>query len=344
MSRSPTFNQKQPIELNQVLSALTDHAIHLLDREGRVVSRNSGAQNLFGYDLHEVEGRSFDFLFTEEDRSSGEPALALEAAGRDRSYQTEGWRVRKDGSQFWATAVINPLTNELGQLVGFVQVIRDITDQRAAARALERSEEQMRLLVQGVTDYAIFMLDPNGYISNWNSGAQRIKGYTAEEVLGTHFSRFYTESDRSAGVPGRALETAAQVGRFEQEGLRLRKDGSQFFAHVIIDAIRNSEGAVVGFAKVTRDITEKEEARVALQRTEQALQKAQKMETIGKLTGGVAHDSTTSSRSFRQICNCWPSNWPAMSEHSAAWRMRWPGLAEARSWQAICSPSAAVKY
>ncbi|MGH1587683.1 MHYT domain-containing protein [Methylobacterium phyllosphaerae] len=158
------------------------------------------------------------------------------------------------------------------------------------AAALRASEERFRLLLQGVTDYAIFMLDTEGRIANWNAGAERIKGYTAEEVVGSHFSRFYTPEELQVGVPATALETAARQGRFEAEGWRLRKDGSRFWANVVIDAIRDEQGQLVGFAKVTRDITERKQAQEALEQAREALVQAQKMEAVGHLTGGVAHD------------------------------------------------------
>ncbi|AWN35742.1 MHYT domain-containing protein [Methylobacterium radiodurans] len=158
------------------------------------------------------------------------------------------------------------------------------------AAALRASEERFRLLLQGVTDYAIFMLDSEGRIANWNAGAERIKGYTAAEIVGSHLSRFYTQEDLQAGVPATALGTAAREGRFEAEGWRVRKDGSQFWANVVIDAIRNEQGELVGYAKVTRDITERKQAQEALDQAREALAQSQKMEAIGQLTGGAAHD------------------------------------------------------
>jgi PAS domain S-box-containing protein len=153
----------------------------------------------------------------------------------------------------------------------------------SSAIKLEESERRFRILVEGVNDYAIFMLDPSGTVINWNPGAERIKGYTREEIIGQHFSRFYTEEDRRDNVPVKALQTAARTGKFEMEGWRVRKDGTRFWASVIINAIRDSRGAILGFAKVTRDLTERREA-------EERLRQSQKMESIGQLTGGVAHD------------------------------------------------------
>jgi PAS domain S-box-containing protein len=147
-----------------------------------------------------------------------------------------------------------------------------------------------RLLIDAVTDYAIYMLDPNGRIASWNPGARRLKGYEEAEILGQHFSRFYTEEDRAAGLPARALAAAAEDGKFEGEGWHVRKDGSRFWANVIIDPIRNPAGQLVGYAKVTRDLTERRDSHLALERTREALGQSQKMEAVGQLTGGIAHD------------------------------------------------------
>jgi PAS domain S-box-containing protein len=152
------------------------------------------------------------------------------------------------------------------------------------------TEELFRILVQGVTDYAIFLLSPAGVVTSWNIGAERIKGYTQSEIIGQHFSRFYTDEDKAAGVPAVILAEAAKAGRAEREGWRVRKDGSRFWAHVVVDAIRDDEGVLIGFAKITRDITERKEAAAALEKANAALFHAQKMEAIGRLTGGVAHD------------------------------------------------------
>jgi PAS domain S-box-containing protein len=147
-----------------------------------------------------------------------------------------------------------------------------------------------QLLVEAVTDYAIYMLDPTGVVTSWNPGAQRFKGYAAAEIIGQHFSRFYTEEDQENGLPARALEIAAREGKFENEGWRVRKDGSRFWAYVVIDPIRRPSGEILGFAKVTRDLTERKEAQQKLEETRDALLQSQKLEAIGQLTGGIAHD------------------------------------------------------
>lgn len=269
---------------------VTDYAIYMLSETGIVASWNAGARRLKGYDAEEIIGQHFSRFYTAEDQATGLPARALETAEHAGRFEAEGWRVRKDGSRFWAHVVIDPIREPGGRLIGFAKVTRDLTERRAAEEELRRSEERFRVLVQGVTDYAIYMLDPVGTITSWNPGAERFKGYKTEEILGQNFSRFYSEEDRMAGLPSRALDTAAREGRFEAEGWRIRKDGSRFWAHVIIDTIRSAQGELIGFAKITRDLTERRETQLALEEAREVVFQAQKMDAIGKLTGGVAHD------------------------------------------------------
>ncbi len=273
-----------------LVEAVTDYAIYMLDPAGMVTSWNPGARRFKGYEAHEIIGEHFSRFYTPEDRSIGLPEAALDIAAREGKFEGEGWRVRKDGARFWAHVVIDPIREPGGDLVGFAKITRDLTERRHAEESLRRSEEQFRLLVESVTDYAIYMLDVNGNISSWNQGAQRIKGYLPDEIIGHHFSKFYTAADRRHGEPERALQTAIREGRFEREGLRVRKDGSVFHAHVIIDPIRDAKGEVVGFAKVTRDITERIKTQHDLEQAREALFQSQKMDAIGQLTGGVAHD------------------------------------------------------
>ena len=266
-----------------LVQSVTDYAIYMLDPKGRVDSWNPGARRFKGYEPEEIIGEHFARFFTAEERTREAPRIALETAEREGRFETEGWRVRKDGSQFWASVVIDPIKDPDGTLLGFATVTQDLTERRAADEELRASEERFRLLVQSVTDYAIYMLDPQGRVSSWNPGAERFKGYAAGEIMGAHFSRFYTQDDRAAEVPRIALETAEREGRFEAEGWRVRKDGSRFWASVIIDPIRNDRDELVGFAKVTRDLTEK-------RAIEEQLRQSQKMEAVGQLTGGLAHD------------------------------------------------------
>jgi len=273
-----------------LISGISDYAIYMLGPDGHVSSWNAGAHRFKGYLAQEILGQHFSRFYTPEDRETDLPKRALQTALREGKYEAEGWRVRKDGTRFWAHVVIDPIYDEEGVLLGYAKITRDVTERKHAEEALRESEQRFRLLVQGVTDYALYMLSPEGVVTNWNSGAERIKGYTESEIVGSHFSRFYTPEEDAAGVPRRALSTAASVGRFEAEGYRVRKDGSRFWAHVIIDAIHDEQGKLVGFAKITRDLTEKKKAADALEAANIALFQAQKMESIGQLTGGVAHD------------------------------------------------------
>ena len=282
------FNSDRLFRL--LVEGVVDHAIYMLDPNGLVANWNRGAERIKGYAAEEVIGRHFALFYTPEDRQAGIPARALETALREGHFEAEGWRVRKGGERFWASVVIDPIRDEDGTLIGYAKITRDVTERKKAQEALAESERQFRTLVSGVVDYAIFMLDPNGIVTNWNAGAQHIKGYAAHEIVGQHFSRFYTDEDRASGTPLRALKTATEQGRYEAEGWRVRKDGSLFWASVIIDAIREEDGGLIGFAKITRDITDKRRAQLDLQRAHEQLAQSQKLEALGKLTGGVAHD------------------------------------------------------
>ncbi|ARO32853.1 sensor histidine kinase/response regulator hybrid protein (plasmid) [Rhizobium sp. NXC14] len=273
-----------------LVDAITDYAIYMLSPEGIVTSWNTGAQRFKGYKPSEILGEHFSRFYVEEDRAAGIPERALTTAVEEGRYEGEGWRRRKDGSRFWAHVVIDPIRHPSGELVGFAKITRDLTERRAAEHAIRQSEEQFRRLIQGVSDYAIYMLDPDGNVSSWNFGAERIKGYRPDEIIGRHFSTFYTPEDRAAGLPEKALRVARAEGRFEREGWRVRKDGSRFWASVVVDAIRDEDGEVLGFAKITRDITEKMETQRALEQAREELFQSQKMEAIGQLTGGIAHD------------------------------------------------------
>ncbi len=276
--------------LQLLVEAIVDYAIFLLDLEGHVVSWNSGAARLKGYAAEEITGKHFSVFYTPEDRAGGLPQRALQTTRDTGRFSAEGWRVRKDGSRFWALVVIDAVRDESGDLIGFAKVTRDITERQTAHDNLLQSERRYRQLIEAVIDYAIFQLDSSGYVASWNPGAQHIKGYAPEEIIGKHFSAFYTEEDRKADVPARALAEAAGKGRFEAEGWRVRKDGSKFWASVVIDRIEDDSGNLVGFAKVTRDISERKEAQDRLREVQAQLAASQKLEAIGQLSGGIAHD------------------------------------------------------
>lgn len=276
--------------LQLLIDGVTDYAVYLITADGRVASWNTGAKRLKGYEAGEIIGKPYATFFTPEDQARGTPDLALTTAAAAGRWENEGWRVRKDGSRFWALAVLDAVYDDEGELVGFAKVTRDITERLETRLRLNASEFRYRQLIDAVVDYAIFQLDPDGHVLTWNTGAQRIKGYTAEEIIGQHFSRFYTEEDRNAGWPERGLRTAADSGRFEIEGWRVRKDGTHFRAFVVIDPIRDPSGNIIGFAKVTRDVTERYEAQRTLRQTQEQLAASQKMEAVGQLSGGIAHD------------------------------------------------------
>ncbi|MDB5552770.1 MAG: hybrid sensor histidine kinase/response regulator [Rhizobium sp.] len=273
-----------------LIDSITDYAIYMLDAGGHVVSWNPGAERFKGYSEQEIRGRHFSTFYTPEDRQQGRPEIALRTAAEQGRFEGEGWRLRKDGSRFWAHVIIDTIRDKKGGLIGFAKITRDLSERKSSEELLRKSEQQFRLLVQGVTDYAIYMMDPEGHVSSWNAGAERIKGYKPEEIISEHFSRFFRQEDREAGIPEKALHSAKEHGRYESEGWRIRKDGTRFWANAIIDAIHDDTGKLIGFAKVTRDITEKRAADKQLMDAREELFQAQKMEAVGQLTGGMAHD------------------------------------------------------
>jgi PAS domain S-box-containing protein len=287
---------KEPVALADtdryrlLIDSITDYAIYMLDPQGIVTSWNPGAKRFKGYEAGEIIGKHFSVFYTDEDRKAGLPARALATARKEKHFEGEGWRVRKDGTRFWVNVVIDPILDSSGELIGYAKITRDLTERRQSEDQLRKSEEQFRLLVQSVTDYAIYMLSPEGIVTNWNPGAERIKGYAPADIIGSHFSRFYSTEEAAAKEPQKNLEIAAREGRLEKEGWRYRKDGTRFWANVVIDAIRAPTGVLLGFAKITRDMTERREAQLQIDRAREAMIQSQKMEAIGQLTGGVAHD------------------------------------------------------
>ncbi len=256
-----------------MIDSLRDCAVFMLDRHGAVETWNPGAELIFGYRSTEIIGESSQLLYPLDARAADEPQTQRATARDAGRALVEGWWERRDGSRFWGDAVISPL-REGTELVDFVVVVRDITDRREAEEARIQDEHRFRALVETARDYAIFMLDPGGRVMTWNEGARRIKGYTADEIVGHHFSRFYPAEDVMAGKCDLELEHALRDGRFEDEGWRVRKDGSLFWANVVIAPLRDRSGKPIGFSKITRDLTERRAAeldRVELARTQEAL-------------------------------------------------------------------------
>jgi len=255
MAADPTANEQARHRL--LIDSVSDYAIFMLDPDGIIQSWNTGAERMKGYRADEVVGSHFSRFYTAEALARGWPAHELRTAREVGRFEDEGWRVRKDGVRFWANVVITPMRDEQGVLIGFAKVVRDLTERRRHDEALRISEERFRLLVESVQDYAIFMLDPDGIVASWNIGAQRMKGYRPDEIIGSHFARFYTQEALVRGWPEHELVVARTDGRFEDEGWRVRKDGSHFWANVVITALRDASGKLHGFAKVTRDLSER---------------------------------------------------------------------------------------
>ena len=243
-----------------LVQSVTDYAIFMLDTDGRIASWNAGARRFKGYEPDEIIGQHFSRFYTPQDQAAGIPAAALATAQQEGRFEAEGWRVRKDGTHFWANVVIDPIRDTDGRLLGFAKVTRDLTERRAADEALRKSEERFRLLVESVSDYAIYMLDPVGTITSWNMGAERAKGYKTDEILGKNFALFYSEDDRIAGLPSRALHSAERDGRFESEGWRIRKDGSRFLNALQLGPINDEDGNLIYFFGSQLDVSERRRA------------------------------------------------------------------------------------
>jgi PAS domain S-box-containing protein len=266
-----------------LVESVRDYAIFALDPRGVVVSWNVGAERIKGYRAVEIIGRHFSVFFRPLDIAADRPARELREAAREGRVEIEGWRVRKDGSQFWALVVLTALRDESGRLVGFAKVTRDLTARRRTEEELRVSEERFRVLVHSVRDYAIFALDPDGRVASWNEGARRIKGYEAAEIIGRHFSVFYPPDVAASGHPAQELAIARAEGRYEEEGWRIRKDGSRFWANVIITALFGDDGSLIGYAKVTRDLTER---RLAQQREIEDARRLAEVEAANRAKAG----------------------------------------------------------
>jgi PAS domain S-box-containing protein len=243
-----------------LVEGVKDYAIFMLDPKGYIMTWNQGAQNTKGYAASEIIGKHFSTFYTAEDLQNDKPGRELRIAAETGKYEEEGWRVKKNGSVFWANVVLTALFNQQNKLIGYSKVTRDLSDRKEKQEMLRQSEERYRMLVEQVTDYAIFMLDEQGRIISWNKGAERIKGYAPNEVIGKYFSIFYSDEDNLNGKPAMELKVARKTGKYEEEGWRKRKDGSRFWANVVITSVYNKRGEIMGFSKVTRDLTERKRA------------------------------------------------------------------------------------
>ncbi|MFJ5300523.1 EAL domain-containing protein [Pseudomonas sp. NPDC088368] len=271
-----------------LIQSVVDYAIYMLTPEGIVANWNPGAQRAKGYTAVEIVGQHFSLFYSEDERRADLPGQNLRIARTEGRFEAQGWRLKKDGSAFWAHVIIDAVRNDAGDLLGFAKITRDCTEQHQALQVQREHERRFRLLVQGVSDYAIYMLDLDGNVVNWNAGAQRAKGYQEHEIVGQHFSVFYTPEDRALGLPSKGLETARREGRFEAEGIRQRKDGSHFWTHVVIDAIHDDDGEMIGFAKITRDITERRKTELQLlEAKELAEKRSAEMATLSRFLDSV---------------------------------------------------------
>lgn len=301
--------QKSEERYHKMVSEVQDYAIILLDRDGKVLDWNKGAEKLKRYSPKEIVGKNFRLFYTSEDRANKLPEKLLSEAMKNGSVIHEGWRIKKGGKRFWANVNITSLHNDAGETIGFSKVTRDLTERKEAEdrmanlveeleqanERLKESEQRYHKMIAEVQDYAIILLDSRGHILNWNAGAELIKGYAASEIVGRSFRIFYSKQDQSSRLPDRLLAEASANGKVYHEGWRVRKDGSRFWGSVAITALHNNEGSIVGFSKVTRDLTERKSAEDALKATagqldlkNKALERAN--EELGSFTNVASHD------------------------------------------------------
>ena len=279
--------RKQEERWRIMIEGVKEYSIFMLDTKGYILTWNDGGKNIKGYTSFEIIGKHFSTFYTSEDLENKKPENELKIAIATGKYEEEGWRVRKNGSLFWANVVITTLYNEYNEHIGFSKVTKDLSDKKQEEESLRQSEERYRLLVGQVKDYGIFMLDEKGRIISWNEGARKMKGYQPEEILGKYFSIFYPEEDKLNHRPDQELKIARQCGKYEEEGWRVRKDGTMFWANVVITAIYNDLGIFLGYVKVTRDLSERRDAEMALKENEARYKKL--VEQLKETNESLAH-------------------------------------------------------
>ncbi|MCD6017399.1 MAG: sensor histidine kinase [Bacteroidetes bacterium] len=240
----------------KMIEEIEDYAIILLDKNGIIQNWNRGAEKIKGYSESEIIGKHFSTFYLEEDLAVDLPNKLMKLAEQTGRAVQEGWRKRKDGTKFWGSITITALHDEHHNVIAYCKVTRDLTDKKTAEDQLRKSEERYHQMIAEVQDYAIILLSPEGVIENWNIGAEKIKGYKASEVIGKKFELFYTPEDRADNLPDRLLTKARTEGKALQEGWRVRKDGSRFWGTIVITALHGRDGKVIGFSKVTRDLTQ----------------------------------------------------------------------------------------
>ncbi|HEU5147273.1 MAG TPA: PAS domain S-box protein, partial [Chryseosolibacter sp.] len=312
LKQKNTDLKKSEDRYHKMITEVVDYAIILLDNEGTILDWNKGAEKLKGYRPDEIIGKNFRLFYPKESKDQGLPDKLLNEARERGSVVHEGWRLRKDGKRFWGSVAITALHDDAGNVMGFSKVTRDLTERKIAedrvsnlveelkqANAkLQESEERYHRMILEIEDYAIILLDENGNIQNWNAGAQAIKGYTSKEIIGKHFKIFYRKEDQKDGLADRLLNEARKNGKVSHEGWRVRKDGSQFWGSIVITALHDATGKVIGFSKVTRDLTEKKLAEDALRST--AAQLDLKNKTLERLNEELASFSHASSHDLKE--------------------------------------------
>ena len=256
-AQEPLQNIEERYKL--LVEGVKDYGIFMLSPEGLIISWNEGARRLKGYEERKIIGQHFSIFYTEEAKSRNYPQFELQQAEKIGRFEDEGIRVKKNGSTFYANVVITAIYDKSGALKGFSKITRDLTERKEAEERLRQSEEKYRMLINGIRDYAIFLLDPNGIVSSWNEGAKRLNGYSEEEIVGKNFSILYTKEKQEAGYPTYELEQAAKLGKFEDEGIRVRKDGSTFYVNAIVTPLFSGK-KLIGFTKITRDLSEKKKS------------------------------------------------------------------------------------